>query len=428
VGLLFYWLALGQAGGLHTVARTVFPLFNFFRYPEKFASFGGLSLCISAAVGADAALRAKPDAWRWAGRGALGVIGALTVVVLLLLSASPESFNLKTSAGLLPPWGLGAVVTLALAASSLWALRNGHRHDLVVWLAPVLVFAELQVAGLNALPMLPSATIEGVPQFCRVAHANGAAYGQERVSTEVTKFPRHDSVLDAASWVTATRNLIEPDINALCELEDLATPNLSGTPGRWWRAVNGLPWPRLAHLFNAPLAITNEGKEGPGTVLDAGGEFALVRRPVAALPRVYDAQARWVPDADAAFAELRTVDDGLVLLEGAPLATGSTKGTVALTRYEPNHVELTAQLAEPRVVVLNDLWAPGWTATLDGAPVEVRRANLVVRGVVVPAGSHTVHFDFETPGLNTGLAAGGLALLLCVALALWDLRRAASAR
>jgi hypothetical protein len=52
--------------------------------------------------------------------------------------------------------------------------------------------------------------------------------------------------------------------------------------------------------------------------------------------------------------------------------------------------------------VLLDAWAPGWTATVDGAPSEIIRADTVVRAVSLPPGAHVVRFEYETPGLRQG--------------------------
>jgi len=57
----------------------------------------------------------------------------------------------------------------------------------------------------------------------------------------------------------------------------------------------------------------------------------------------------------------------------------------------------------------------GWTATLDGAAVDIERANIGFMAVRVPAGEHELRFVYRTPGLKKGgvisLVSLGLLLL-----------------
>jgi hypothetical protein len=85
--------------------------------------------------------------------------------------------------------------------------------------------------------------------------------------------------------------------------------------------------------------------------------------------------------------------------------------TVAITRYEPQRVELQASLASPGLVILADTFYPGWQLALDGQPVPILRANRLMRAALVPAGSHTLVYSFHSPSFETGLliSAAGLA-------------------
>jgi uncharacterized membrane protein YfhO len=65
-------------------------------------------------------------------------------------------------------------------------------------------------------------------------------------------------------------------------------------------------------------------------------------------------------------------------------------------------------------VVLDDVWAKGWSAQVDGRPVPILRVDDVMRGVEVPAGKHTVSWRYEVPGLRAGGALSAVALLIIV--------------
>ncbi|MEZ5844719.1 MAG: hypothetical protein R3D27_13435 [Hyphomicrobiaceae bacterium] len=68
---------------------------------------------------------------------------------------------------------------------------------------------------------------------------------------------------------------------------------------------------------------------------------------------------------------------------------------VRLLRYENTLVEIEAASRRPGYVVLNDVWHPWWSATVDGRPSEVLKANVMFRAVAVPAGRVRVRFTFE---------------------------------
>jgi uncharacterized membrane protein YfhO len=46
---------------------------------------------------------------------------------------------------------------------------------------------------------------------------------------------------------------------------------------------------------------------------------------------------------------------------------------------------------------LDDAWAPGWSVTVDGRPARALQADVVMRGVVVPAGEHEIVWRYRVP-------------------------------
>jgi hypothetical protein len=76
--------------------------------------------------------------------------------------------------------------------------------------------------------------------------------------------------------------------------------------------------------------------------------------------------------------------------------------------------EVSVRASGPGQLVLADTWYPRWTATVDGLPVAIARADVIFRAVPLSAGEHTVMFRFN-PGLS-GTALWVAALVLAGAL------------
>jgi uncharacterized membrane protein YfhO len=52
------------------------------------------------------------------------------------------------------------------------------------------------------------------------------------------------------------------------------------------------------------------------------------------------------------------------------------------------------------VLALHETWYPGWTAEIDGKRIPMLRADVLFRGVEVPAGRHRVTFRFAPFALD----------------------------
>ena len=67
-------------------------------------------------------------------------------------------------------------------------------------------------------------------------------------------------------------------------------------------------------------------------------------------------------------------------------------------------------------MVFSEIYYPGWTATVDGEPVEVGRVNYVLRAIKVKPGTHKVILNFDPQTVKTTeiIAYIAYALLLIV--------------
>ncbi len=96
-----------------------------------------------------------------------------------------------------------------------------------------------------------------------------------------------------------------------------------------------------------------------------------------------------------------------------------TLGIVArATHYEPGHMTVALDKPAPAgsALIVTENYYPGWSATVDGKPAAIGRADYVLIGVELPAGAKTVQLDFASPAFEKGKAITIIVLVLCTLL------------
>jgi hypothetical protein len=106
------------------------------------------------------------------------------------------------------------------------------------------------------------------------------------------------------------------------------------------------------------------------------------------------------------------VERGELASAGLELTGG---GNVRVISEHNDEVRLRARLRSPGLVVLIDQIAAGWSVKVDGRPARPVRTDMVLRGVVVPAGTHEIVWSYRVPGLRAGAALSGVGLVLVLA-------------
>lgn len=127
--------------------------------------------------------------------------------------------------------------------------------------------------------------------------------------------------------------------------------------------------------------------------------------------RAYDPrELAWIEAADAL--ELRPYTAGFA---------ARPSETVEVSYPSPTRVELTAKLDHPGLVVLADVFYPGWRLSIDGEPATIYRVNRMMRGAAVEAGTHKLVFTYEPDSFRYGgmISLAGLAASVFLALFVW---------
>lgn len=170
------------------------------------------------------------------------------------------------------------------------------------------------------------------------------------------------------------------------------------------------------------------GKDDPNKVYE--GRFIRVLNRPSALPRAYVAKsAKVVKEKEEAFSILRDEPEKArvtpVLEDKNDLSSqllqerheDSVIIPVKITKYSQTEVEISVEGIDAGLLVLTDVYYPGWIAEVDGNPTPILPVNLMFRGVLLPSGAKIVRFRYEPSLIYLGciIAIGTLFVMSAMA-------------
>ncbi|MBK9302718.1 MAG: hypothetical protein IPM94_02200 [bacterium] len=442
------------------------PYFNKFRIPVMILAVTGFALAVLAAHGlaalhgAAAGARApRRLAWVWLGLGAASLLGALgpgkglhaSQLASLAAAAgrgapAPEALAAAWSLQQADLLRIGLLLVAAGAATVFAARRTPARRAWWPWVLLALVAVDLLgVAGRITHPE------RGLQQLARRADGGAslvpagdlvrqaaprATFRADPFLVEVAQFVGHERVWPLGSLAqhnggmpAGLRSLggyqaAKPAAAEAARARVLDPSHPAGRVAAWlggrYLMLDGLLPPQALPAL-AELGADIEA----GPVM--AGDSTLYRN-LSALPRAR-LVGEWAPVSGDLAGFLDRLQAGRepvarrVLLDRAPspapVAVAQALPAVAYVRDELNEVVLRAAPPAPSVLVLADLWLPGWSVTVDGAPATLLVADHMLRAVALPAGEHEVRFVYRDPALRRGLALTvcGVVLLLALAVA-----------
>jgi hypothetical protein len=431
VGLLGLVLSLGARGGLVPLlwdgglARGV-------RFPARWFVFAHLALAAAAGAGVDGWRHGHLAAWPASAAHASEppAKAPLAASAILSLGALVLAAVLAAAERRVP--GPAAWVSLAAAAAGCVLLgrararatpERGAAALLVLCLALPLplaardVFAGVPSADLARAPRVVADLAAGTPGRIFPVVSDGAllAAWLRAPWTEETPRRAHEALAGYAALPLG--------------LASAASPSPISNP---WRtrllgaALSGGDPAALLGLADVRRVVTPFPAALPGTRLERrAGEMLryALERPAG---RVFFAREAAVVDDEAAFRALsaRTFDpEERALVAPGPGALPPRRGAqgyavARVARDEPEVLEVETATSFPAVLVVTRSWDAGWEARLDGDPAPVRRCDLALMAVAVPAGEHRLRLVYRPLAWRAGAAVSGASLLVLAGLVL----------
>ncbi len=101
-----------------------------------------------------------------------------------------------------------------------------------------------------------------------------------------------------------------------------------------------------------------------------------------------------------------------------------TDAEVEFIAFKPGEAVLHTVTAEPRPLVLAQMWYPGWRGVLDNsAPLQIKRLNTGMISVDVPQGEHQIRLYYDRPDCKTAFIIQCVTVALSVILIAIGVRR-----
>jgi hypothetical protein len=474
-----------QVGGLYWLMSSVLPGYVYFRYPAKLMVIAALAASLLAAAGWDKAWQ-QPTRLPQILVGLGSISFAIAAVAWLLkapfhtwVAGAPvdQIFGPLDSGGAF----VGLLRALLHTALLCFALSAFLRHATVApasrraavfrRLALVATVCEIVLANSPLLATIPGKTLRAPAQLAREIHAHARSRGvteTPRVYRDVsTKTPRRWSAAVAADRLNEVvaweRDTLLPKhhlTNDVALIESFST--LSSRDFRVFMRVaresgsrpsGALTGPKLdvLNLLSAQYFVLPRGEES-GKVMATkvvpthnASSFPrawIVHRayklpPLSSKhPRVLRQRTRNVlldHGRPRDFSDVAVVESEVDLaLPGARQATdssppsGDNDESCQVISRTPHRVEIQCQLKDPGLVVVNDLFYPGWRAYVrqpnrpDSSEVQILRTNRVMQSVYLPAGEHLLELTYRPMDFYVGATISVVGWLIVLALFSWS--------
>jgi len=200
---------------------------------------------------------------------------------------------------------------------------------------------------------------------------------------------------------------------------------------RWYdELVTALPAERLWELMNVKHVITWRKVLLPLTELlyDEPAEegTTYLHRLHDYLPRAYVVHRAEVLKGEEALELLANPDFDpleMVILEEEPDLELEDKptaeSTVRILEYEPSRIVLEAEVAADGILVLSEVYYPGWRAYMDGRETRIYRADHALRALALQAGYHRVELVYDPLSFKVGFVISAIVLTITACIAVW---------
>ncbi len=180
----------------------------------------------------------------------------------------------------------------------------------------------------------------------------------------------------------------------------------------------------LLSALNTKYITYNPGLIIPGlTPVFTGANGGVVYENEQVLPKAFFvdsvATAETAQEAyDLIFADRIDFYTTAVVENYEPTTGPDSSSSVSVSNYTGAEMTFELERSEPGFLVISEIYYPdGWIALLNGEEIPIFKTNYLLRGVEIPAGTHTLELDFRPSSFYNGVKLSWLSLFFQLGLA-----------
>ncbi len=185
-----------------------------------------------------------------------------------------------------------------------------------------------------------------------------------------------------------------------------------------------MPSWRLWQLLNVRYVLDTRDIDSAGLARRFEADGVKVFEVTDPFPRAWLAHRLVRGDDWRALAE-DSFDLKTTALVAKPVAVAETDAadSVTVTGAKAGFLALDVSAGGDGLLVVSEIWDAGWRATVDGQPAPIIRADGVLLGVPVSAGTHAVTLRYQPEAFRRGVFLSAVGLLIALVLIAWGSRR-----
>ena len=387
-------VAFGAYAFVYALFYLFAPGFAMFRDQERLAFIVSFALAILAGFGFSEVIQLTPDGKRvrraWALLPAGVTLTALMTAMLFVAGAQRASGRLAfltDRAGLMVLlFGLASILVL-------WRVTTFKRSSVRTFIGLAIAFIAFDLFTVNnpAFNAAPDPRYPESPVIQMIQNDHDIF----RVADE-GKLPGHFGIAYGLEEIGGISPLRVARYDALLDLQ----------PEKLWP------------LLNVRYVITGSPGAANADMVMTDGDTRLLRLKNT-MPRAWlVGSAQTADDQQTLDAMQNDAFDPRVMAYVADALTfpisGGFADTVVFSRREPEHISLQVTAATDELLVMSEVYYPGWRAEVDGVETPILRADYAFRAVPVRAGLHHIEMIYDPWSVKIGMTITLLTLITVI--------------